>query len=204
MSKKDKNTDPKQEGDQDATSVAEEQNAENQEEKAEKASSKSKKRSKKQSKEELLKEELEEKDIQIAELKDKYLRLMAEFENNRKRTVKEKLDMMKSAAQDTMSALLPVLDDFDRAKKNAEADESTEVFSEGVNLVYNKLYTILNQRGLEPMESTGLEFDPELHEAITEIPAPNDEMKGKVIDTVEKGYFLKEKIIRHAKVVVGK
>ncbi len=204
MSKKDKNTDPKIEGDQDATSIAEEQNTENQEENAEKASSKSKKRNKKQSKEELLQEEMEEKDIQIAELKDKYLRLMAEFENNRKRTVKEKLDMMKSAAQDTMSALLPVLDDFDRAKKNAEAEGSTEVFSEGVNLVYSKLYTILNQRGLEPMESTGLEFDPEFHEAITEIPAPSEDMKGKIIDTVEKGYLLKEKIIRHAKVVVGK
>ncbi len=204
MSKKDKNTDPKVEADQDATSVAEDQNSENQEENTEKEPSKGKKRSKKQSKEAKLKEALEEKEVQVTELKDKYLRLMAEFENHRKRTVKEKLDMMKSAAQDTLSALLPVLDDFDRAKKNAEDDSSAEPFSEGVMLVYNKLYSSLAQKGLEAMESTGEVFDPELHEAITEIPAPTEDMKGKIIDTIEKGYTLKDKIIRHAKVVVGK
>ena len=139
-----------------------------------------------------------------ADLKDKYLRLFAEFENYKKRTLREKLELMKTAAQDTMSALLPVLDDFDRAKKNADDEGSTEVFSEGVNLVYNKLYAVLKNRGLEPMESTGEAFDPELHEAITEIPAPTDELKGKIVDTIEKGYKLKDKIIRHAKVVTGK
>ncbi len=148
--------------------------------------------------------ELEEKSQELGELKDKYLRLQAEFDNFRKRTMKEKLEFMVTAAQDTMSALLPVLDDFDRAKKNAEDENSAEPFSEGVMLVYNKLYKNLEQKGLKAMESTGEDFDPELHEAITEIPAPNEEMKGKVMDTVEKGYFLKEKIIRHAKVVVGK
>lgn len=204
MSKKDKNTDQTLETNQDATSLTEEQIAENQEESTGDAPKKRKKRSKKQSKEEILQQELEEKDEQIAELKDKYLRLMAEFENHRKRTVKEKLDMMKSAARDTMSALLPVLDDFDRAKKNAEDENNTEVFTEGVSLVYNKLYNTLQQKGLEAMDSTGEVFDPELHEAITEIPAPSEDMKGKVFDTVEKGYLLKEKIIRHAKVVVGK
>lgn len=147
--------------------------------------------------------EVEEKQQEIAELKDKYLRLQAEFDNFRKRTVKEKLEFMVTAAQDTMTALLPVLDDFDRAKKNAEDESSTEPFSEGVMLVYNKLYKNLEQKGLKPMESTGEVFDPELHEAITEIPSPSEDMKGKVIDTVEKGYFLKDKIIRHAKVVVG-
>ena len=111
---------------------------------------------------------------------------------------------MVTAGRDTISVLLPVLDDFDRAKKNAEDENSTEPFSEGVMLVYDKLYKNLEQKGLKAMESTGEEFDPELHEAITEIPAPNEEMKGKVMDTVEKGYFLKDKIIRHAKVVVGK
>ena len=139
-----------------------------------------------------------------AELKDKYLRLFAEFDNFKKRTVKEKLEMMKTASSNTMQALLPVLDDFDRAKKNAEDDKSTEVFSEGVNLVYQKLYSALKSKGLTPMESNGEEFDPELHEAITEIPAPNEEMKGKIIDTIERGYFLNDKIIRYAKVVVGK
>lgn len=139
-----------------------------------------------------------------SELKDKFLRLAAEFDNYKKRTLKEKIELMKTAAQDTVSALLPVLDDFDRAKKNADADNSTEVFSDGVSLVYQKLYNVLKQKGLQPMESTGLDFDPEFHEAITEIPAPSEEMKGKVVDTIEKGYLLNDKIIRHAKVVVGK
>jgi molecular chaperone GrpE len=138
------------------------------------------------------------------ELKDKYLRLFAEFENYKKRTFKEKLELMKTAAQDTMSALLPVLDDFDRAKKNAEDQSTEEIFSEGVNLVYNKLYSVLKNKGLEAMESNGEVFDPELHEAITEIPAPTSELKGKIVDTIEKGYTLKDKIIRHAKVVTGK
>jgi len=141
---------------------------------------------------------------QVAELKDKNLRLRAEFDNFKRRTMREKIEMMSTAAQDTLTALLPVLDDFDRAKKNAEDDNSTEQFSEGVYLVYNKLWGALSQKGLKAMESTGEVFDPELHEAITEIPAPSDDMKGKIIDTIETGYFLKEKLIRHAKVVVGK
>lgn len=141
---------------------------------------------------------------QNAELKDKYLRILAEFDNFKRRTVKEKLELMRTAAQDTMTALLPVLDDFDRAKKNAEDDSTTEVFTEGIQLVYQKLYSVLTQKGLEPMESTGEVFDPELHEALTEIPAPSEDMKGKIIDTIEKGYKLGDKIIRHAKVVTGK
>ena len=145
-----------------------------------------------------------EQEDQIAELKDKYLRLAAEFENYKRRTVKEKLSMMGTAARDTLSALLPVLDDFDRAKKNAEDENSTEPFSEGVMMVYNKLTSTLQQKGMKAMESNGEVFDPELHEAITEIPAPTEEMKGKVIDTVEKGYYLNDIILRHAKVVVGK
>lgn len=147
---------------------------------------------------------IEELEQQISELKDKNLRLRAEFENYKKRTVREKIDMMKTAAQDTMAAILPVLDDFDRAKKNAMDENTEEEFSEGVNLVYNKLYTVLKQKGLEPMETNGEVFDPELHESITEIPAPSEDLKGKIVDTIEKGYILKEKIIRHAKVVIGK
>ncbi|MEM6321579.1 MAG: nucleotide exchange factor GrpE [Bacteroidota bacterium] len=149
-------------------------------------------------------EEIIELKQQVGELKDKYLRVYAEFENFRKRSVREKLDMMKTAAQDTMSALLPVLDDFDRAKKSADSPDSEEKFSEGIELLYNKIYNVLQNKGLTPMESTGETFDAELHEAVTEIPAPTEEMKGKVIDTIEKGYKLKDKIIRHAKVVVGK
>lgn len=151
-----------------------------------------------------LEEELIKLEKQNAELKDKYLRLYAEFDNFKRRTVKEKFDMMRTAAQDTLTALLPVLDDFDRAKKIAEDESTTEVLSEGVQLVYHKLYNVLKQKGLEPMESTGETFDPELHEAITEIPAPTEEMKGKIIDTIETGYKLGDKIIRHAKVVTGK
>ena len=157
-----------------------------------------------QAEENPIEEEMKKIKREHQELKDKYLRLYAEFDNYKKRTVKEKIDLMKTASANTMEALLPVLDDFDRAKKNADADNSTEVFSEGVNLVYQKLYSALKAKGLKPMDSNGVAFDPELHEAVTEIPAPTEEMKGKVIDTIERGYFLNEKIIRYAKVVVGK
>jgi molecular chaperone GrpE len=141
---------------------------------------------------------------QLDEARDKYLRLFSDFDNFKKRVLKEKLDLIKTAAQDTLSALLPVLDDFDRARQNAEDDQSTEVFTEGVHLVYHKLYHVLQQKGLQAMESDGQVFDPELHEAVTEIPAPSDEMKGKVVATLEKGYTLNDRIIRYAKVVVGK
>lgn len=131
------------------------------------------------------------------EQKDKYMRLLAEFENHKRRTVKEKLDLMKTASQDIMTALLPVLDDFDRAQKNGEV-------SEGISLIYSKLSNILKNKGLEAMESNGQPFNAELHEALTEIPSPSEELQGKVVDTIEKGYTLGDKIIRHAKVVVGK
>lgn len=137
------------------------------------------------------------------ELKDKYLRLFAEFDNYKKRTVKERLDLMRTAAQETILAILPVLDDFDRAKKLADEPGSTEVFSEGANIVYHKLYAVLKNKGLEPMDTHHQPFDPEFHEALTEIPAPTDELKGKIVDTIEKGYKLGDKIIRYAKVVVG-
>lgn len=137
-------------------------------------------------------------------LNDKFLRLYAEFENYKKRSIKERMELVKNASQETIADLLPVLDDFDRAKQNAEDENTEEYFSEGVEIVYNKIFKILRQKGLKPMETDGKEFDSELHEAISEIPAPSDDMKGKIIDTVEKGYFLNDKIIRHAKVVVGK
>jgi len=139
----------------------------------------------------------------VAELNDKYLRLFAEFDNFKKRTATERIELVKTASKDIMAALLPVLDDFDRAKKASENESSGEVFTEGVTLVYNKLQSVLKNKGLEAMESDGEAFNAEFHEAITEIPA-GDAMKGKVIDTVEKGYFLNQKIIRYAKVVVGK
>ncbi len=141
---------------------------------------------------------------EYAELKDKYVRLYAEFDTFRRRMMKEKLDMIKTAAQDTMTALLPVLDDFDRAKKSAEQEGSAEHFSEGVSLVYQKLHNVLRQLGLEPMDAQDQPFDPEWHEAVAEIPVQDEGAKGKIIDTIEKGYLLGGKIIRHAKVVIGK
>jgi len=168
----------------------------------EETSPKKAKKDKHSEKENVLQQELETLQSELEESKDKYLRLFAEFDNFKKRSVKERFELMKTAAQETLTALLPVLDDFDRAKKSA--DNGNETFSEGVALVYQKLYSILEHKGLKSMESTGVDFDPEWHEAITDIPAPTEDMKGKVIDTVEKGYVLNDKIIRYAKVVVAK
>lgn len=134
------------------------------------------------------------------ELKDKFLRLYAEFDNYKRRTSKERIDLLKTASSDVLRELLPVLDDFDRASQAA----GEEGLPEGIKLIHEKLANTLSRKGLKPMESTGQAFDAELHEAITEIPAPTEEMKGKVIDTVEKGYTLNDSIIRFAKVVVGK
>lgn len=154
-----------------------------------------------------MKNESEEKNIelqrQLEEMKEKHLRLYAEFENYKKRTAKEKIELIKTASESIISALLPVLDDFDRAKKAAESTESAENFSEGVQLVYSKLHHVLQQRGLKSMDTSGGEFDPELHEAITKVPVDDENAKGKIIDVVEKGYYLNDKIIRHAKVVIG-
>jgi molecular chaperone GrpE len=140
----------------------------------------------------------------VAQLKDKQLRLLAEFENYKKRNVRERLELMNTASRDLILSLLPVLDDFDRARKSAEEGSKGEHWSEGVSLVYNRLYQVLQSAGLKAMESTGQAFDPDFHEAITEMAAPSPDLAGKIIDTVEKGYMLNDKIIRHAKVVVGK
>ena len=148
--------------------------------------------------------ELEALRAEHAELKDKYLRLMAEFDNFRKRTARQRNEERATAAIGAMNALLPVVDDFDRAKVNADKPDTDEQFSNGVELVYQKFKRVLGGLGLEQMTSTGEPFDPELHEAFTEIPAPSEEMVGKVVDTIEPGYFLNDKLIRHAKVVVGK
>jgi molecular chaperone GrpE len=141
--------------------------------------------------------EIEDLKAQVSELKNKMLYQQAEFDNFRKRTMKEKTDIILTASRDTMTALLPVLDDFGRASKNEE-------FTEGVNLVWAKLQNIVKSKGLMEMDTpVGIEFNADEHEAITEIPA-GDDLVGKVVDTVESGYLLNEKIIRHAKVVVGK
>jgi len=141
---------------------------------------------------------------EIGELKDKFIRQTAEFDNYKKRTARERLDLFKTAGQETIVAMLPVLDDFDRAIKAGESDDTIEPVSEGMKMIYNRLKTVLGQKGLKEMETNGQPFDPELHEALTEIPAPSEDLKGKIIDTIEKGYSLNDKIIRHARVVVGK
>lgn len=141
---------------------------------------------------------------QVNELKDKYLRLVADFDNFRKRTAKERLELIQTASRDVITDLLTVLDDSERAEKQLQSSQDINAIREGVSLVFNKLRNSLAAKGLRPMSSAGSEFNPELHEAITEIAAPNEEMKGKVIDEVIKGYYLNDKIIRHAKVVVGK
>ena len=147
-------------------------------------------------------ERIMELESNLSELKEKHLRLLAEFDNYKKRTSRERYELLNTASKDVLLALLPVIDDFERALKIGEASQE-EGYAEGVRMIYSRLLNILQAQGLKAMESTGQTFDADLHEAITEVPAENPSLKGKVIDTIEKGYFLHDKIIRHAKVVVG-
>jgi molecular chaperone GrpE len=148
-------------------------------------------------------DEIEELKLKNAELNDKFLRLFSEFDNFRKRTLRERIELTKTASQEVIISMLPVLDDFDRATKALEETDNIDSFKEGINLIHNKLKTTLTAKGLHPMKSKGETFDTDFHEAITEIPAPDKSMKGKIIDEVEKGYLLGDKVIRYAKVVVG-
>jgi molecular chaperone GrpE len=148
--------------------------------------------------------ELEKLKAELAEAKDKYLRKVAEFENFKRRNAKERIELIQTAGKEVISDMLDVLDDCDRAQKQMEASEDIKEIKEGVLLVFNKFRNLLQARGLKPMETLNQEFNTDLHEAITEIPAPSPELKGKVVDEVMKGYYLNDKIIRHAKVVVGK
>jgi molecular chaperone GrpE len=152
-------------------------------------------------------EELSEVDalkVQLAEQKEKYLRLFADFDNYKKRSAKERLELLNTAGKDIILSILPTIDDFERAILAAENAKDIESVKEGMILIKNKFFSSLEQRGLKAMNSIGEPFNPEIQEAITEVPAPNEEMKGKVLDVIEKGYLLNEKIIRFAKVVVGK
>lgn len=148
--------------------------------------------------------ETEKLKAELGEAKDKYLRLFAEFDNSRRRNAKERLDLIKTAGQEILQDLLPVLDDLGRAEKIMETATDIENVKKGFDLIKEKLEKTLATKGLKAMESIGTDFDADLHEAITEIPAPSSEMVGKVIDEVEKGYLLNDKIIRYAKVIVGK
>ncbi len=149
-------------------------------------------------------EKIKKLQAELDEAKDKHLRLIAEFDNFRRRNAKERIELVQTAGKDIIQSLLVVLDDVDRASKQLEATTDLAVLKEGISLVFNKFRAIMQQKGLKGMDAINQEFDADLHEAITEIPAPNAKMVGKVIDVVESGYYLNDKLIRHAKVVVGK
>ncbi len=144
--------------------------------------------------------ELEEK---FNDLNDKYLRLSAEFDNYKKRTLKERMELIKNAGEDTIINFLPIMDNIDRAKKSVDDAKDIEAVKEGINLIYKSLKDFLTERGVTEIEAVGEVFDTDLHEALTKIPAPEEDLKGKVVDVIEKGYKLKDKVLRFAKVVVG-
>ncbi len=149
-------------------------------------------------------EEREKLVAEIAELKDKHIRQLAEFENFRRRQAKERMELVQTAGKDIIVSLLVALDDVDRAEKQLETTTDINVAKEGISLVFTKLRSIMQQKGLRKMEALNQEFNPDMHEAITEMPAPSEDMVGKVMADVESGYYLNDKLIRHAKVVVGK
>lgn len=149
------------------------------------------------------KESVRDYETELKEKDDKYLRLYAEFENYKRRTTQERIELFKTAGQEILLALIPVLDDFERALHAMQTATDVQQVREGIELVSNKFKHTLTAKGLKPMESKGQPFNADLHEAITNIPAPTEDMKDKVIDEVEKGYYLGDKVIRYAKVVVG-
>ena len=153
--------------------------------------------------EEKLAQELEKANEQIEEQKDKYLRLSAEFDNYRKRTMKEKAELILNGGEKSISSILPIVDDFERALKNMEAATDVAAVKEGVELIYNKFMSVLGQNGVKVIETKEQPLDTDYHEAIAVIPAPNEALKGKILDCVQTGYILNDKVIRHAKVVVG-
>jgi molecular chaperone GrpE len=147
---------------------------------------------------------VEKLQAELIEQKDKYVRLFAEFDNFKRRNAKERIELIQTAGKEVITSLLDVLDDCDRAEKQIHSSEDLQQIREGIQLVFGKLRNTMQTRGLKPMESIETDFDVEKHEAITEIPAPNPALVGKVVDEVQKGYYLNDKIIRFAKVVVGK
>lgn len=153
--------------------------------------------------EEILNQKLEEANNTIEEQKDKYLRLSAEFDNYRKRTIKEKAELILNGGEKTISSILPIIDDFERALKNMENATDVAAVSEGVTLIYNKFMAVLSQGGVKVIETKEMPLNTDFHEAIAMVPAPAEELKGKILDCVQTGYTLNDKVIRHARVVVG-
>ncbi|WP_421918146.1 nucleotide exchange factor GrpE [Marinifilum sp.] len=162
-----------------------------------------KKKEKKKSAKEKKADEIEELGAKLQDISDKYMRLSAEFDNYRKRTLKEKMELTKSAGEKILVNVLPVMDNFERALQSIDEAKDVEALKEGVHLIYNNFKDFILQNGVQEIEAINKEFDTDIHEAITKIPAPSEDMKGKVVDCVEKGYTLNEKVIRFAKVVVG-
>ncbi len=148
--------------------------------------------------------EIEKLKAELAEEKDKYIRKVAEFENFKRRNAKERIELMQTAGKEVIADLLNVLDDCDRAQKQLDTSDDAVAIKEGVMLVFNKLRSTLHSKGVKAMETINQEFNADLHEAITEVPVTSEDAKGKIVDEVTKGYYLNDKIIRHAKVVVGK
>jgi molecular chaperone GrpE len=147
---------------------------------------------------------LQELEAKNTDLNEKYVRLFSEFDNFRRRTLKERAELLRSAGEDVLKDILPIWDDFDRAKKAMHTSEDMNSAKEGFDLIYNKFIDALKKKGVEEMQCIGTEFNPDLHEAITEVPAPSEDLKGKIVDVVEKGYLFNGKIVKYAKVIVGK
>ena len=148
-------------------------------------------------------EELEIIENEIIELKDKHIRLQADFDNYRKRTLKERMELLKTAGESVLMGILPVIDDFDRAMQTLEMVGEESHIVDGMNLIYSKFQEFLKQNGVKEIEAVGQVFNTDLHEAITTIPAPSKELKGKIVDVVQKGYYLNDKVIRFSKVIIG-
>ena len=161
------------------------------------------KKDKKKAKKDKEADKIAELEKQIETINDKYLRLSAEFDNYRRRTLKEKMELTKTAGESILTNILPVIDDFERAMGSMEQGLEENAVKDGVALIYNKFKEFLNQNGVKEIEAGGTEFDTDLHEALTKIPAPSNDLKGKVVDVIQKGYVLNDKVIRFAKVVVG-
>jgi len=169
----------------------------------EEQAAKEEKTEKKKSKKEKKADEIEELGTKLQEINDKYMRLSAEFDNYRKRTLKEKMELTKSAGEKILLNVLPVMDNFERALKSVDESNDIDGVKEGIHLIYTNFKDFMTQQGVKEIEAVNLDFDTDTHEAITKIPAPSEELKGKVVDCVEKGYFLNDKVIRFSKVVVG-
>ncbi|HKL38668.1 MAG TPA: nucleotide exchange factor GrpE [Bacteroidales bacterium] len=179
----------------------ENEGAEEQQPEASEGQDKQKAKEKKKEKKEKKKEKTDKE--KLAELQDRYLRLQAEYDNYRKRTLREKMELTRSAGEDILKGLLPVMDDFERGLQSIDEAENAEALKDGVHLIYGKFQEFLRQQGVKAMESQDQEFDTDKHEAISKIPAPSEDMKGKVVDVVQTGYYLNDKVLRFAKVVVG-